>query len=68
MEDRIIRLEKIVDKLQTDVGDIRIDMATVKENLRHLPNQTWMFKAMAGMIGAMGVIVAVIVRFVPAIH
>lgn len=68
MEDRVSRLEKAVDRLQTDVGDIRVDMATVKENLRHLPTQTWMFKAMAGMIAAMGVIVAVIVRFLPAAH
>lgn len=65
MEERITKLEKAVDKLQSDVSDIRVDMATVKENLRHLPTQTWLFKAMAGMVAAMGVIVAIIVRFLP---
>lgn len=66
MEERVVRVEKAVEKLQSDVADIRVDMATVKENLRHLPTQTWLFKAMAGMVAAMAAITAVIVRFLPS--
>lgn len=82
MEERIAKLEsdmahvkeslkEIRSDLRTtssDVSTLKSDVATVKENLRHLPTQTWLFKAMAGMVGAMGVIVAVIVRFLPAAH
>lgn len=59
VQDRVVTVEK----LQSDVADIRVDMATVKENLRHLPTQTWLFKTMAGMVTAMAAITAIIVRF-----
>lgn len=54
-----------VDRLEKDVADLRVDMATVKENLRHLPSKPWMFTTLLGLLTAIGALVALIVRFVP---
>jgi len=65
MEARVARLEKNVDTLTKDVGDLRIDVATLKENVRHLPTKPWMFSTLGGMLAALAVIVGLIVRFIP---
>lgn len=79
MEVRIARLESDVDHLKTDVsqvkldvreirtdvGALRVDVATLKENVRHLPTKVWIGTVMAGMVAAIGGLVAIIVRFIP---
>lgn len=65
MEARLARLEKNVDVLAKDVSDIRTDVATLKENLRHLPTKPWLFSTLAAMLTALAVLVGVIVRFIP---
>ena len=65
MEERLTRVEKNVDQLAKDVTDIRVDIATIKENVRHLPTKPWLFTALAGVIAAIGAIVTMVVRFVP---
>lgn len=41
------------------------DLATIKENVRHLPGKTWMFTTLAAMLAALAAIVTVITRLVP---
>lgn len=69
MEERLARVEKNVDKLQSDVADIRVHLATVKENLRHLPTKPWLFTTLAALTTTMIVILtfimAALVRFLP---
>lgn len=65
MDDRIARLEKAVDGLQSHVTDLRIDVATLKENVRHLPTKPWLFTTLAGMLTVLAAIVGLIVRFIP---
>lgn len=66
VEDRLGQLHTDAREIRNDLTTLKVDIATIKENMRHLPTQTWLFKAMAGMVATMGVIVAVIVRFLPA--
>lgn len=73
MEERVAKLEAGVEHLQGDVVDLRGDMktvltemATLKENVRHLPTKPWLFTTLVGILAALSAIVAVIVRFVPA--
>jgi hypothetical protein len=72
MEERVIRLEGDVARLKDDVGQMRADVgslktdvATLKENVRHLPTKPWLFTTLVALLGALGGIVALIVRFVP---
>ena len=72
MEDRVARLEKAVETLQSGVTELRVDMATVKENLRHMPTKPWMFTILAAtvtfMITLLTFIMAALIRFLPAAH
>ena len=65
MEARLARLEKSFDTLTKDVSDMRVDVATLKENVRHLPTKPWMFSTLAAMLVALSVIIGLIVRFIP---
>lgn len=65
VEDRLVDLRTDMRELRDAAGDLKVDIATIKENMRHLPTQTWLFKAMAGLVAAMGVVTAIIIRFVP---
>lgn len=65
MEERVARLEKHMDQLTKDVGDLRVSVATVTENVRHLPTKPWLFTTLAMMMTALAAIVGVIVRFLP---
>lgn len=65
MEARVARLEKNVDALAKDVSDMRVDIGTLKENVRHLPTKPWMFTTLASMLAALAVVIGLIVRFLP---
>jgi len=65
MEARVARLEKNLDTLVKDVSDMRVDVGTLKENVRHLPTKPWMFSTLVTMLVALTVIVGLIVRFIP---
>jgi hypothetical protein len=65
MEARLTRLEKSFDTLTKDVSDMRVDVATLKENVRHLPTKPWMFSTLVAMLAALSVIIGLIVRFIP---
>lgn len=65
MEVRVARLEKSFDTLAKDVSDMRVDVATLKENVRHLPTKPWMFSTLVAMLAALSVIIGLIVRFIP---
>lgn len=65
MEPRIARLEKQADQLVKDVSDLRIDVATLKENVRHLPTKPWIFTTLAGMLTVFVAIVGLLIRFLP---
>lgn len=65
VEDRLGNLHSDLRDLRSDVTTLKVDMATIKENIRHLPTQTWLFKAMAGLVVAIGGVVALAVRFIP---
>lgn len=69
MQERVARLEKQIDQVGKDVGDMRVDVATLKENVRHLPTKPWMFQAFAALLASISLlvtlIVGLIVRFLP---
>lgn len=69
MEERLARLEKIVEKLADSQTEIRVDIATIKENIRHLPTKPWIFTTLAAMATSLLVLmtfmVGLIVRFMP---
>lgn len=69
MEDRIVRLEKSVEKIGDQLVTVREDIATIKENIRHLPTKPWLFTTLATMVTSMIVlltfIMAALVRFLP---
>lgn len=65
MEARVARLEKNFDTLTKDVSDMRVDVATLKENVRHLPTKPWMFSTLVAMLAALSVVIGLIVRFIP---
>ncbi|HKY80857.1 MAG TPA: hypothetical protein VJM09_05225 [Sphingobium sp.] len=48
---------------------VQVDIATVKENIRHLPTKPWIFTTLASMLGIMltllTFIMAALVRFLP---
>lgn len=45
VEDRVARLEKQFDQMTKDVGDLRVDMATLKERVAHLPGKGFIVTA-----------------------
>lgn len=69
MEERLSRVEKVVEKPQTDMTEVRVDIATIKENVRHLPTKPWLFTTLAALTTTMIVILtfimAALVRFLP---
>lgn len=65
MEARVARLEKSFDTLTKDVSDMRVDVGTLKENVRHLPTKPWMFSTLVAMLVALSVVIGLIVRFIP---
>lgn len=72
MDARITKLEASVAHAERDIGELRSDMktvlmdiATLKENVRHLPTKPWMFTSLGTLLLAIGGLVALIVRFVP---
>lgn len=69
MEERVARLEKSVEKMGDQLTAVQVDIATVKENIRHLPTKPWIFTTLASMLGIMltllTFIMAALVRFLP---
>jgi hypothetical protein len=65
VEKRLDSLDGRMKNVEAGVSDLRVDVATIKETVRHLPTKPWMFSTLAAMLTALGVIVALIVRFVP---
>ncbi len=65
MEERVIRLEKNLDQLTKDVGDIRVDVATLKENVRHLPTKPWMFATLGSLLLIAVAVIGLLIRFMP---
>lgn len=65
VEKRLDSLDRRAEGLLTTMTDVSVRLARVETKISELPTQTWFFKAMAGTIAAMGVVTAVIVRFMP---
>lgn len=65
VEDRLSGLQADGRALRTDVTTLMVDVATMKENIRHLPTKPWMFAALLMLLTAVGTIVTIVVRFVP---
>lgn len=69
MEDRVARLEKSVEKIGDQMVTIREDIATIKENVRHLPTKPWIFTTLAAMVTVMitlmTFITGMLIRFLP---
>lgn len=65
MEERVSRLEKNFDQLAKDVGDIRVDVATLKENVRHLPTKPWMFATLGSLLLIAVAVIGLLIRFLP---
>jgi hypothetical protein len=65
MEARVSRLERQMDTVAKDVSDMRVDVAGIKENVRHLPTKPWMFATLGGMLTVLAAVIGAIVRFIP---
>jgi hypothetical protein len=79
MEARIARLESDMEHVKNDVAAIkvdtsairesltvvRVDNASVKERLSHVPTVGKLWAASGSIIAAIGIIVAIAVRFLP---
>ena len=79
MDARVARLEADMDHVkrslssvdgtlsvvQKDLTDVRVSVARVEVDLKHLPSKGFIFSVCAGLLSAVGVLTAVIVRFVP---
>ena len=65
MQERVTRLEKNFDQLAKDVGDIRVDVATLKENVRHLPTKPWMFATLGSLLLIAVAVIGLLIRFLP---
>lgn len=77
MEARIARLESDMDHVKTtltdikgdvkaaraDIGQIKTDIAVIKASM---PTKGFIFATSAGLLSAAGVLMAIIVRFLPA--
>lgn len=68
MDKRIDKVEGAIERIDKTLADLRVDAAVLNERVSHLPTQLWLFKAMAGLVTAIGVLTAVIVRFVPHVQ
>lgn len=51
MEDRVARLERTYDAMAKDVVDIRVDLATLKANVQHLPSKGFVVTSATTSIG-----------------
>lgn len=67
MEDWVSRLERNVDQLAKDVGEIKVDFATIKENLRHLPTKGFIVTATSGALALIAAI-SIFVQWVLSTH
>lgn len=69
VEDRLASLQADMREQRSDIVNIKIDIGTIKENMRHLPTKPWMFTVLASMVTVMIVlltfIMGAIVRFLP---
>jgi len=72
MEGRVAKLEADVDHLKrvADRMDTRLErhtelLAAIDERTKHLPTKPYIFACVGATIAAIGVIVALIVRFLP---
>lgn len=50
MEQRVARLEGSVDRLRDDVGDLRVQLATLSERVNHLPGKGFIVGASVSTI------------------
>lgn len=79
METRVARLESDMEhvkrsltsldgrvgNVQKDVGEIRVHLATVQNEMKHLPSKGYIFGVALSMLAAAGGIMAAVVRFIP---
>jgi hypothetical protein len=65
VKDSLKSLDARTEGLRKDVGDIRTDLATLKVKVDHLPGKGFIFAVATGMLGAAGVLMAAVVRFIP---
>lgn len=79
MESRITRLESDMghvkdtlksldtrsETLRKDVSDIKTDLGALKVKVEHLPGKGFIFTVATGLLGAAGVLMAAVVRFIP---
>jgi hypothetical protein len=79
MEPRVARLEadmehvkKTLDRFDGraerqggDISVLKADVATLKENVRHLPTKPWLFTTLVMLLSALAAIIGVLIRFLP---
>lgn len=64
MERRLALVEDAVKELRRDVGDIKVDMATLKERVSHLPGKGFIVSVSLTSLG----ILAALITFADKIH
>jgi predicted nuclease with TOPRIM domain len=54
MEARITRLEARADKVADNLTDVRVELATLKERVAHLPSKDFIVRALATSVAILG--------------
>lgn len=57
MEPRVSRLETQFEKLNDKVDGLRIDVAVLRENVRHLPTKGFIVSALVAALGLIGALI-----------
>lgn len=50
LDARVARLEGRIDKIGDDLGTVKVDIATIKENVRHLPTKDFIVTALTATL------------------
>lgn len=65
VKDTMKSLDSRVETVRTDVGTLKVSVATITTELAHKPTTTQMWIAAIGIVGALSTVIALVARFLP---
>ncbi|MFN3819928.1 hypothetical protein [Blastomonas sp.] len=57
MEERVSRLEGRIDKIVDELGDVKVNIATLSERVSHLPSKGYINTTIIGSLAAVAALV-----------
>ncbi|WP_155006442.1 hypothetical protein [Sphingomonas hengshuiensis] len=61
-------VDRQLGQLNADVRSLLVQSAVLEERTKHLPTKPYIFVCLAGLLTAIGVLVALLIRFIPPAH